>query len=173
MLACAEDLGMVPASVKGVLERLHILSLEIQRMPKEYGLRFGKLEHNPYLSVATIATHDMPPFRMWWKENQEQTQTFWNEALEQKGEAPEEATPEICENIVSRHILSPSMLCLLSLQDLLAISPTLRNPHPEQEQINNPANPNQYWRYRMHLTIEDLIRSTAFNEKLRGLIARH
>lgn len=173
MLACAEDLGMVPASVKGVLERLHILSLEIQRMPKEYGLRFGKLEHNPYLSVATIATHDMPPFRMWWKENQEQTQAFWNEALEQKGEAPEEATPEICENIVSRHILSPSMLCLLSLQDLLAISPTLRNPHPEQEQINNPANPNQYWRYRMHLTIEDLIRSTAFNEKLRGLIARH
>lgn len=170
MLACAEDLGMVPASVKGVLERLQILSLEIQRMPKEYGLRFGRLEHNPYLSVATIATHDMPPFRLWWKENREQTQTFWSEALEHEGEAPVEATPEICEEVVSKHIQSPSMLCLLALQDLLAISPTLRSAHPEKEQINIPADPNHYWRYRMHLNLEDLVQNTAFNEKLRGLI---
>ena len=170
MLACAEDLGMVPASVKGVLERLQILSLEIQRMPKEYGLRFGCLERNPYMSVATIATHDMPPFRLWWTENKEQTQAFWNDVLEHEGDAPEEATPEICEDIVVRHIQSPSMLCLLALQDLLAISPSLRSEHPEKEQINVPADPNHYWRYRMHIPLEDLIQATAFNEKLRALI---
>lgn len=173
MLPCAEDLGMVPASVKGVLDRLRILSLEIQRMPKEYGVRFGNLAHNPYLSVATIATHDMPPFRLWWKENREQTQAFWSNVLGRAGNAPEEATPEVCEEIVSRHIQSPSMLCLLSLQDLLAISPKLRSKRPENEQINVPANPNQYWRYRMHLTIEELIQATDFNEKLRGLIERN
>lgn len=172
MLACAEDLGMVPASVKGVLERLQILSLEIQRMPKEYGYRFADLSHNPYLSVATIATHDMPPLRLWWQENREQTQAFWREALGHKGEAPQEATPEVCEEIVRRHIESPSMLCLLALQDLLAISPTLRSKHPEREQINVPANPDQYWRYRMHLTLEQLVLSTAFNEKLRNLIVQ-
>lgn len=172
MLPCAEDLGMVPASVKGVLERLQILSLEIQRMPKEYGLRFSNLGHNPYLSVATIATHDMPPFRLWWKENKEQTQAFWNHVLEHSGEAPEEATPEICEDIVSRHINCPSMLCMIALQDLLGISPTLRNDDIASEQINVPANPHHYWRYRMHLTIEHLIQATEFNEKLRGLVNR-
>lgn len=172
MLACAEDLGMVPASVKGVLNRLDILSLEIQRMPKEYGVRFADLSHNPYLSVATIATHDMPPFRLWWQQDREQTQAFWREALGHSGEAPQDATPEVCEEVVSRHIQSPSMLCLLALQDLLAISPTLRSPYPEKEQINDPANPNQNWCYRMHLTIEALIQASAFNEKLRDIIKR-
>ncbi len=172
MLACAEDLGMVPASVKGVLNRLDILSLEIQRMPKEYGVRFGDLSHNPYMSVATIATHDMPPFRLWWQQDREQTLAFWHEALGHPGEAPAEATPEVCEEVVSRHIQSPSMLCLLALQDLLAISPQLRSPHPEKEQINDPANPNQNWCYRMHLTIEQLILASAFNEKLRDLIRK-
>lgn len=61
MLPCAEDLGMVPSSVKGVLERLAVLSLEIERMPKAYGVRFAPPAGNPYLSVCTIATHDMPP----------------------------------------------------------------------------------------------------------------
>ena len=172
MLACAEDLGMVPASVKGVLERLQILSLEIQRMPKEYGVRFGYLEHNPYMSVSTIATHDMSPLRLWWKEDRRQTEDFWRDALGHEGDAPDEATPEICEEVVARHLASPSMLCLLALQDLLAVSPTLRSEYPEKEQINVPANPNHYWRYRMHLTLETLIQETAFNEKLRGLINR-
>lgn len=172
MLPCAEDLGMVPPTVPPVLHRLGILTLEIQRMPKEYGVRFSRLEHNPYLSVATIATHDMPPLRKWWTMNREQTSQFWNEALGHSGDAPAEATPEVCEEVVSRHIQSPSMLCLLSLQDLLSISPELRSPHPEKEQINDPANPEQNWNYRMHLTLEQLIQATAFNEKLRGLVNR-
>ncbi|MCI7274274.1 4-alpha-glucanotransferase [bacterium] len=172
MLPCAEDLGMVPATVPPVLRRLGILTLEIQRMPKTYGIRYARLEDNPYLSVATIATHDMPPLRKWWTMNEEQTQQFWHEALGHEGKAPAEATPEVCEEVVSRHIQSPSMLCLLSLQDLLAISPELRSRHPENEQINDPSNPNQNWNYRMHLTLEQLIQATAFNEKLRGLVNR-
>lgn len=172
MLPCAEDLGMVPQSVKGVLERLQILSLEIQRMPKTYGHTFDDLEHNPYLSVATIATHDMPPFRLWWKEEPEKRKAFWHEVLQHDGEAPEEASAEICEDIVARHIHCPSMLCMLALQDYLAMSPSLRSKQPEKEQINVPANPNQYWQYRMHLTIEELIQATSFNEKLISLIQR-
>lgn len=170
MLPCAEDLGMVPASVKGVLEKLQILSLEIQRMPKKWGVRFDHLEDNPYLSVSTIATHDMPPFRLWWHENKEQTQAFYNDILHRKGTAPENATPEICEQIISEHLQCPSMLCLNSLQDYLAMDSHLRNPHYEKEQINVPSNPNQYWNYRMHLTIEQLIGAFSFNEKLRNLI---
>ncbi|EJX05004.1 4-alpha-glucanotransferase, partial [gut metagenome] len=147
-------------------------SLEIQRMPKVFGLRFAQLQQNPYLSVATIATHDMPPLRLWWRENQEQTQAFWHDVLGRAGEAPAEAEAEVCEQVVAMHLESPSMLCLLALQDWLAIDATLRNPYPENEQINVPSNPNQYWQYRMHLTLEDLVQATSFNEKLRALVAR-
>ncbi len=171
MLPCAEDLGMVPASVKGVLDTLKVLSLEIQRMPKTYGVRFSNLTENPYLSVATIATHDMPPFRLWWHADRQQTQQFYTQALGNYGEAPEDATPEVCEQVVKMHLESPSMLCLIALQDYLAIDGELRNPHYEAEQINDPANAHQYWQYRMHLTIEDLAEATSFNEKLRGLVA--
>lgn len=172
MLPCAEDLGMVPASVKGVLERLEILSLEIQRMPKEYGVRFADLRHNPYMSVATIATHDMPPLRLWWREDRERTQAFWRDVLRREGPAPEDASPEVCEEVVTRHVQSPSMLCLLALQDWLAVSPTLRSRDVADEQINVPSNPHQYWRYRMHITLEQLIRATGFSEKIRGIIFR-
>ena len=171
MLPCAEDLGMVPASVKGVLERLQILSLEIQRMPKAYGVRFGRLSDNPYLSVSTIATHDMPPLRLWWTESTEQAQAFWEQALHHPNNAPTEATPEVCEEVVKQHLQSPSMLCLIALQDWFAISPSLRSKHPEEEQINVPANPNQYWRYRMHITLDELLQSSDFNEKVRALIS--
>lgn len=71
------------------------------------------------------------------------------------------------------HLECPSMLCLLALQDWLSIDSQLRSPHPEEEQINEPSNPDQYWRYRMHICIEELITATAFNEKLRGLITRN
>ncbi len=172
MLVCAEDLGMVPAGVKETLERLGILSLEIQRMPKEYGRRFADLSHNPYLSVATVSTHDMPPLRLWWAQDRERAEAFWHEALGHGGDAPDEATPAVCEEIVSRHLRCPSMLCLIALQNILALSPDLRDPHPECEQINDPANPDQHWQYRMPVTLETLIHDSGFSEKLRLLVAR-
>jgi len=171
LLPCAEDLGMVPKGVKEVLEQLNILSLEIQTMPKGSGRRFARLEENPYLSVATIATHDMPPFRLWWQQDAKRAQAFWNEALQQEGEAPAEATPEVCTMVVRRHLESPSMLCLLALQDWLAIDAQMRRPRPEEEQINEPAVSNHYWRYRMHLDLEDLIVVANFNEHVRTMIA--
>ena len=172
MLACAEDLGMVPDGVKDVLDRLRILSLEIQRMPKQYGRRFDALDENPYFSVSTIATHDMPPLRLWWSSDPAGRTAYWHEAMGREGEPPAEATPEICEQIVSAHLASPSMLCLPALQDWLAIDGGLRRPDAAAEQINIPANPEHYWRYRMHLTLEDLVAATAFNEKVRALVLR-
>ena len=62
------------------------------------------------------------------------------------------------------------MLCLLSLQDWLSISERLRLPDADAERINIPANPRHYWRYRMHLTIEQLINEDALNEEIKDLI---
>ncbi len=173
MLPCAEDLGMVPASVKGVLEELEILSLEIERMPKEPWVRFGRLSDNPYLSVATIATHDMPPLRKWWHEQADAVQDYWNQVLGRSGRAPEWPDAETCQCVVERHLACPSMLCLLAIQDWLAIDAHLRSPHPEQEQINNPANAAHYWRYRLHLTVEQLEAAEDFNRRVRGLITKN
>ena len=172
MLVCGEDLGMVPACVGPVMKQLGILSLEIQAMPKAYGVTFAQLHQNPYRSVDTIFTHDMPTLRLWWKENPERTQLYYNNVLEHDGKAPEEPSGWLCEEIVAHHLNCPSMLCLISLQDWLSIDEGLRNPNLEEERINVPANPKHYWRYRMHLPISKLQEATALNERLQRLIER-
>ena len=172
MLVCGEDLGMVPACVGPVMKQLGILSLEIQAMPKTYGESFAKLHQNPYRSVDTIFTHDMPTLRLWWKEDANRTQLYFNNVLEHDGMAPEEPSGWLCEEIIAHHLNSPSMLCLISLQDWLSIDEGLRNPNLEEERINVPANPKNYWRYRMHLPISKLQEAKAFNERLQLLISR-
>lgn len=172
MLVCAEDLGMVPGCVAWVMEQLRILSLEIQTMPKAFGVEFGNLATNPYLSVATISTHDMPTLRQWWEEDNERAQRFFNQALCIDGPAPKTLPAWLAEEIVCRHLYSPSILCLLSFQDWTAIDEQIRNPKVQAERINIPAHPRHYWRYRMHITIEQLMKATSFNKKVKELIDR-
>ena len=172
MLACGEDLGMVPDCVPEVMWNEKILSLEIQRMPKQSWMEYGRPEKNPYLSVCATSTHDMSPLRMWWDSEMDQGQRnhFYNAFLGREGEAPAVCTGEIAEQIVAWHLYSPSMLTILPLQDWTAIDENLRNPDPLSERINDPANPRHYWRYRMHMTLETLLGSTGFNEKVRSLV---
>ena len=170
MLCCAEDLGMVPDCVPWVMNELRILSLEIQTMPKDPSIRFGKLSHNPYRSVCTFSTHDMPTLRQWWDEDNEQTQAYYNGPLRRSGDAPHPLPGWLAKDILSRQLTSPSMLCLLSLQDWLSIDEHLRLPDQNAERINIPANPRHYWRYRMHLTIEQLMKEDGFNETIKTLI---
>jgi 4-alpha-glucanotransferase len=170
MLVCAEDLGMVPDCVPWVMNELRILSLEIQSMPKDSTIRFGKLSHNPYRSVDTISTHDMSTLRQWWDEDEQQTQQYFNTSLRRSGAAPHPLPGWLAKDIVSRHLTSPSMLCLLSFQDWISIDEHLRLPDQNAERINIPANPRHYWRYRMHLTIEQLLAADALNEEISTLI---
>lgn len=170
MLCCAEDLGMVPACVRPLLDELRILSLEIQTMPKEFGHRFGHLENNPYRSVATIFTHDMATLRMWWEEDQQRTQQFFHDILQKDGPAPDSIPGWLCEEVVARHLYSPSMLCLISLQNWLSIDDNLRYPDPSEERINVPSQPRHYWRYRMPLYIEQLLSADSFNDRIATLI---
>ncbi len=170
MLCCAEDLGMVPDCVPWVMNELRILSLEIQSMPKDDKVRFGHLSQYPYRSVCTISTHDMPTLRQWWDEDWDRTQDYYNSMLHRGGGAPHPLPSWLAKDIVSRHLTSPSMLCLLSLQDWLSIDEKLRLADANAERINIPANPRHYWRYRMHLTIEQLMQSDDFNETIKTLI---
>lgn len=170
MLVCAEDLGMVPDCVPWVMNELRILSLELQSMPKDPSVRFGHLSRNPYRSVCTISSHDMPTLRQWWNEDYERTQEYYNTMLHRGGEAPHPLPGWLARDIVSRHLTSPSMLCVISIQDWLAMDEELRLADQNAERINIPANPKHYWRYRMHLNIEDLMGSNGFNENITDLI---
>ena len=170
MLVCAEDLGMVPDCVQWVMDELRILSLELQSMPKDPSVRFGHLSRNPYRSVCTISSHDTPTLRMWWDEDPERTQEYYATMLYRSGNAPHPLPGWLARDIISRHLTCPSMLCVIALQDWLAIDERLRLPDANAERVNIPANPRHYWRYRMHIDLEDLIAADDFNGNLRELI---
>ena len=172
MLCCAEDLGMLPDCVEPVLDQLRILTLEIQSMPKQNGFEFAHLDGNPYRSVATFSTHDMPSLRLWWEESPERTQRYYVSMLQKQGRAPEHLPAHLAEEIIARHLYCPSMLCLLSLQDWLAMDSELRSKHPREERINVPSDPFNRWKYRMHLTIEELLKADKYNNKVRTMITR-
>lgn len=172
MLVCAEDLGMVPDCVPWVMDELKILSLELQSMPKDPSVKFGHLSRNPYRSVCTISSHDMPTLRMWWDENVQRTQEYYNTMLYRQGPAPHPLPGWLASDIISRHLTSPSMLCVLSIQDWLATDEALRLPDADAERINIPANPKHYWRYRMHLNIEDLAADKRFVQNITEMISQ-
>ena len=172
LLICGEDLGMLPDCVEPVLDQLRILTLEIQQMPKQQGFEFAHLEANPYRSVATISTHDMSPLRLWWQENPERRQRYYVTMLQKEGRAPEQLPAHLAEEIIARHLYCPSMLCILQLQDWLAMDSELRSKNPQDERINVPSDPYNRWKYRMHLTIEQLIAADRYNNKVRTMITR-
>lgn len=163
MLVCGEDLGMIPDSVHSVMNELEILSLEIQRMPKQAGLKFSFLNQAPYLSVVTTSTHDMSPIRMWWEEDKQLTQEYFETRLKLSGKAPDNCNTIISTEILKAHLHSPAMLTIFPLQDWLSVSDKLRRKNPKEERINIPADPKHNWNYRMHLTLEELLKEEEFS----------
>lgn len=170
MLICGEDLGMVPDCVPVVMRDLGLLSLEVQRMPKALGAQFSRPANAPYLSVVTPGTHDMSTIRGWWEEDEGLTQKFFNQELGLTGEAPHVAEPWIVDSIVRQHLASPAMWSIFQWQDLVGMDGTLRRPNVTAERINIPAYPNFYWRYRLHLTLEQMLHEDNFNSRLRQMI---
>ena len=170
MLTCGEDLGMVPDCVPWVMKQLQILSLEIQRMPKNPQHEFGHVDEYPYSSVCTIGTHDMSTLRGWWEESPEITERYYHHVMHRWGDAPEHASASLCKDIIYEHLYSPSMLCILTWQDWTSMDERLRNPDVDAERINVPANPRHYWRWRMHITLEELMRQDLFNEEIKEMI---
>lgn len=170
MLICGEDLGLVPSTVPMVMKDLGILSLEIQRMPKDPKKVFFHPADAPYLSVVTPSTHDMSTIRGWWEEDYQRTQQFYNAELGQNGSAPSVCEPWINKAIIYQHLYSPAMWSIFQIQDLLGMNEQLRRENPNEERINVPANPKHYWRYRMHIPLEQLLNESTFNEELLNAI---
>jgi 4-alpha-glucanotransferase len=172
MLVCGEDLGMVPDSVPDVMNALEILSLEIQRMPKKNNSEFAMPADAPYRSVCTTSTHDMNPIRAWWEEDPALTQRFYNHALGMQGPAPATCESGIAELIIEQHLQSNAMWIILPWQDWIALESKLCNKHTNAERINVPSNPRNFWCYRMHITLEQLLEEDEYNNKILEMITR-
>ena len=170
MLICGEDLGMVPHCVPDVMQQLGILSLEIQRMPKKSDSEFFLPSEAPYLSVITPSTHDMSTIRGWWEEDKRKITSFYRHVLGHHGDPPFYCEPWINRAIIIQHLYSPAMWSIFQLQDILGMSETLRRENPHEERINVPADPNNEWKYRMHILLEDLINEEEFSAELRDYI---
>ena len=170
MLVCGEDLGMVPHCVPLVMEQLGILSLEIQRMPKKTGTEFFHPNDAPYLSVVSPSTHDMSTIRSWWEEDNFKTKHFYNYLMGQSGEPPVYCEAWIIKEIILQHLYSPAMWSVFQLQDLMGMNADIRREDPNEERINNPAEAEHYWNYRMHINLEDLLNEKDFTEELRNYI---
>ena len=170
MLVCGEDLGMVPDCVHPVMDTLNILSLEIQRMPKNPAVEFAHPADAPYLSVCTTSTHDMPTIRGWWEEDRDTTQQFYNVELGNEGEAPVYAENWICKQMIEQHLYSPAIWVTIPVQDFISMDDELRWENTHEEQINHPSNVRHRWRFRMYQSVEDLKKAKEFNKMLRKMV---
>lgn len=173
MLICGEDLGMVPACVPGVMKELDFFSLEIQRMSKNPASEFLQAGDIPYLSVCSPSTHDMSPIRAWWEESDRaQIQRFYQQELGFQGEAPYFCEPFVAQAIFQQHLGWPSMWAVFPIQDILAVDSTIRRANPFEERINEPSNPQHYWRYRLHISLEELQELTDLNRWIRDMLVK-
>jgi 4-alpha-glucanotransferase len=173
MLLCAEDLGMVPDFTDEVLKNLDILSLQVQQMPKDSASSYSDTAKAKYESIVMPATHDMSPMRLWWEENRKTTQSFFNNILDELGTAPQYCEPWVCRKIVEKHLQSPAMWSIFLMQDVLALNGKIRLENPNDERINIPSNPNHVWNYRMHISLENLIKENELNDDLKNMIKQN
>ena len=152
MIACGEDLGMIPACVPEVMQQLGIMSLEVQRMPKVFGHPFVQTEDLPENCVYTTGTHDMPTLRGWLAEDRVRTRQF----LDSLDLDDRKVTDKTLKKIMEKHQDSPSKWNIYPLQDLLDLDEKNWSTNPMDDQINVPANPKNQWKWRMKTPIEAL-----------------
>eukprot|EP00483_Globobulimina_turgida_P007805 UN07820 len=169
MLICGEDLGMIPDCVPPVMDDLSLLGLRLQRMPADNKLDFYHPDSYQYLTVNTTSSHDCSTLRGWWEEDRILTQKFYTEILGIHGEAPHTCEEWVAESILTQHFYSPSMWCIIPLQDYFALDRSLCVEDPTTEQINVPANSKHYWRFRLNINLEDL-KNHPLCDRVRGML---
>ena len=173
LLICGEDLGMVAPCVPGVMRELGILSLEVQRMPKNSTRLFSDPRENPYLSVDTTGTHDMPTIRGWWEQDRNLSARFYHEMLHHTDNPPYFCEPWICQEIVEQHMNSSSQWVILPIQDYMAMDGDFRWDSTWDEQINEPSDPKWKWKYRMHQSVESLLNNEKLTLILKNMIEKY
>ncbi|MED6204778.1 4-alpha-glucanotransferase dpe2 [Stylosanthes scabra] len=170
MLACGEDLGLIPSCVHPVMQELGLVGLRIQRMPNEPGLEFGIPSQYSYMTVCAPSCHDCSTLRAWWEEDEDRRLRYFKNVVESDELPPDRCTPEVAHFVIRQHVEAPSMLAIFPLQDLLALKEEYTARPAAEETINDPTNPKHYWRYRVHVTLESLNKDTELKTIIKDLV---
>ncbi|XP_039000486.1 4-alpha-glucanotransferase DPE2-like [Hibiscus syriacus] len=171
MLACGEDLGLIPACVHPVMQELGLIGLRIQRMPSDPDLEFGIPSHYSYMTVCAPSCHDCSTLRAWWEEDEERRRRFFNSVMGCDGFPPDQCVPDVVHFVIRQHAEAPSMWAIFPLQDLLALKDKYTTRPAAEETINDPTNPKHYWRYRVHVTMESLMEDKELKATIKDLIS--
>ena len=169
MAACGEDLGMIPDGVNEVMRQLSIFSLEVQRMPKKVGQELVNPQEVEYGCVYTTGTHDMPTLRGWMKNRD----TDYDNDKDNDTDKDKDTDNDLeITKIVSEALKANAALVILPLQDYLDTQKSLQSPDPADDFINDPADAQNKWQYRMHSCLEDLLDNESLNSSLRNMVAK-
>ena len=173
MLPCAEDLGSIPDCVPGVLQSLHILGLRIPRWARrwhEEGQPYIPVSEYPFFTVCAPSVHDTTTLRGWWDEEREK-KAFWH-SIGLSGEPPAEYTTDAAGSVLGALLETTSALCVLQMQDLLALTSDKRSASPEDERVNVPGTMSAFnWGYRMPCTLEGLSGDHILQSTLAPMVA--
>ncbi|KAJ3683783.1 hypothetical protein LUZ60_014010 [Juncus effusus] len=170
MLACGEDLGLIPSCVHPVMQELGLIGLRIQRMPSEPDLEFGIPSKYSYMTVCAPSCHDCSTLRAWWEEDEERRIRYFKTVVGSDDTPPPNCTPQITYFVIQQHFESPSMWAIFPLQDLLALKEEYTSRPVSEETINDPTNPKHYWRFRVHVTMETLLKDKELQITIKDLI---
>ncbi len=156
MQSCAEDLGAVPDCVPAVLGELGMPGLRVLRWTRRWdepGQPFIPVSDYPGLSVACPSVHDSSSLREWW-ESEADRDAVWRAATaalgRDLGSCPDRLGPEEALAVNEMLARSASLIAAYPIQDLLAMSESLRPADPRSERVNVPGTVGgDNWAYRM------------------------
>lgn len=153
-----------------VLAAHGVLPFSISASSKSGEMEFGQLEKNPCRSMVAASELGSASLQQWWEEHLPRAQRYAMSVLQKEMFAPCHLSPALAEEIVARHLHSPSMFCVLNMQDWLAISGTSYAVGTRASSMGRALEEDSYWRNRMPFTLNQLQGDEAFNQKLRQMI---
>lgn len=174
MLACAEDLGVVPEAVPRVLGELGILGLRIPRWTADWdapGQPLIPFHRYPELSVCAPSVHDTSTMRGWW-ETESGREALWGMIA---GDAPCPTTfdPETARTVLGAIMKCGSRIVVLAIQDLFGLVEGIQSEDPADDRVNVPGTYNEFnWTWRMPLKLNELRGDATLATQVKELVAQ-
>lgn len=136
----AEDLGVIPDSVRAALLELEIPGYKVLRWEHDHGY-YREPRNYPYASIATLSTHDTEPFKLWWDTMPAQERAnIWEMCSTEKTDGNVPFSLRVQEMVLRRILTSNSALAMFSVQDILGT----------EDRVNVPGTVNDInWTYKI------------------------
>ncbi|MBO8128760.1 MAG: 4-alpha-glucanotransferase [Peptococcaceae bacterium] len=162
-LIVGEDLGTVPRYIRSAMGRHKIHRMYV--LPFEFTPDPHKALRAPSINVvASLNTHDMPPFAAFWREKDRDDQAVLTSFLARKGwlEAPTDNTRAVLEACLAYLAASRARIVLVNLEDLWQEQRPQNVPGTTGEECPN-------WRRKTRCAFEEFSRMPEVLEMLRQI----